>query len=423
MVHYEYRDVVLYSEKVIEAAWRRGSIEVNEAMSNVVGARVFSGGRWFIASKQEAGVSKREILELIKRISSTAPVSWREGLCDAELYTGSVSLGEESGTEELLGVLKKIVSMLSSGEVIVTQTTLTRTIERKESSCSEKKNIIEVTVYVEHSEAGKRSVASFSMAYTGSVGELRDDIIYPLVKDASERARAQARAKALSPLYYGKWVLVLDYEVSAALFHELAHLLEADQPESLPVGSSLGCEWLSIHDDPFYPWSPAMRFFDDEGVKCVRKELVSEGTVVEHLHTRVTAQRALEKRIRARPGQSRGLFHPPKAMHSTLVVSPGDWRLQEIIEETREGILIRGLVRAELQGGIVTIIPENAWLIKKGEVKEPIYISCVKVPLLQALKTVDAVTYTTRMRHGYEKGHVVAEVAPAVRIQGYATGM
>ena len=174
-----------------------------------------------------------------------------------------------------------------------------------------------------------------------------------------------------------------------------------------------------MSDDPLLELSPAKRLFDDEGVSSRAKELVVEGVVKELLHTRASAGKALRVGFNATPGQARGLFHPPKAMHSTLVIAPGDWRLKEIIEETRKGIYVKGLIRAELYEGVVSVIPENAWLIERGEVRDPILLRRIKIPLIKGLRSVDAISRSLKLRHSYEKGHIVAEVSPAIRILGY----
>lgn len=417
----EYEDTVSYGEHVVEVAWRRGSLEVNEAYSRVVGARVFSKGSWFITSIQGRDVNANELKEKVKSLVRLAGVGvGKDLLSGAEFCRGSEVIGKEASLDELVSFVRDAAALLGGlGEVVLTQVRSERVIESTEFSCREVKNVIELSIFAEESSVGKHAVASASVAIAGRLGSLSDRVIEDLVEDAGTRVKAQLRAKALSPLDVGKWTLILDYDVAGALFHELAHLLEGDVPSHLLPGQNLGVEWLNVSDNPTLELSPARRFFDDEGVRSKPKDLIVDGVVSELLHTRVSAAKAMKAGLSATPGQARGLFHPPKAMHSTLIVAPGDWRLEEIVEETRKGIYVRGLIRAELYGGVVSIVPENAWIIERGEIKEPVVLRQIKIPLFKGLRSIDAASRSLKLRHSYEKGHLVAEVSPAVRILGY----
>ncbi len=417
----EYEDVVRYREHVVEVAWRRGSMELNESVSKVIGARIFNGGSWYIASVQDADANINELRSRARSLAEKIKPAIPSVMFDnVEFCRGTEVIGSESSTSELVEFVKDIAALLSgSGEVILTQVCSERMIESKEFCCKEVRNVIELSIFAEEVIAGKHAVASASIAISGSLRKLSDSIIESLIEDTGERVKAQLRAKALSPLNIGKWTLVLDFDVAGAIFHELAHLLEGDAPNHLLPGQNLGIKWLNISDNPVLELSPARRSFDDEGVKSRPKDLVVDGIVTELLHTRVSAAKAVRAGFKATPGQARGLFHPPKAMYSTLIVAPGDWRLEEMVEETRRGIYVKGLIRAELYGGVVAVVPENAWIIERGEIKEPVILRQIKIPLFKGLRSIDAASRSLKLRHSYEKGHLVAEVSPAVRILGY----
>ncbi len=413
-----YRDHVVYTEVVREVAWRSGSVEVNEAVSRVEGRRVFSGGRWIIYSSQNSDL--KSVSKATVKLASRLKGAYG-GLAEAELYSGEVKLGREALVDKLIDVVEEASRIIGEGEVIATSICSSRVIDRGDSSCREDKCIVEVLVYAEKRIGASRSVASSSIAFTNLGWSMVDKMIESAARDAVERAEAQLKAKPLNPLEYGRWSVILDYDVAAAFFHELAHMLEGDQPNKIPLGSRLTVEKISVIEDPRYPWSPAMRFFDDEGVRCYRKTLVDNGVVVSHTHTRLSAwlENKSFKNASATPGQASGLFHHPKAMHSTIVVGGGDWRYSEIIEESKRAILAKGVVKAELYSGVVRITPENAWLVENGEVKKPVYIGVIKIPVDKGLACIEALTYNTRMRHSYEKNHVVAEVSPAIKTIGY----
>ncbi len=399
-----YYDLVVYEEEIVEAAFREGSLEVNELRARVVGARAYRGGGWGIASKQGFDAKPEDLVE--KALKLARPGKGR--LREAKMWSGSASIGSPPrSSDDVLGIAEALASM-GCVEAIVTAVRCRReqwSPVEGWKAC-EDKCVYEVLVSVREGTA----VGSAGLAYAGRLEDLGERDLRRLVERASMRAKAAAHAKPLNPVSRGRWTVILAPEAAAALLHELAHMLEEDASH-LPLGTRLTTASLSIKDDPFAAWSPAQRFFDDEGVACTRRELVADGEVVGLLGTRETET----------PGSARGLFHRPKAMHTSLRASPGDWRFKEMIEETKKGIMVDGVIRCELvDGKLVVMIPEAAWIIEKGEVKEPVKLVRLSLPLLVSLSTIDAVGRELERRHSYEKGHLVAEEAPALRLQAYA---
>ena len=413
-----YEDFIEYSERVVEVAYRRGSLEVNMASSRVYGVRVFSNGVWSIVSTQdEKEVNIKELkeraLKNVKRMLAFKTEG--EELIEVDQFTGNVTVGEESSIDDLEDLVLKIVNMIGDAEVVVTMSSRSRIIHGDWGKASDKIVTYELYVYPIISYGKLMVTAGVSSAFSGRLKDLTYKHVSSIVDEARERVNAKVQAKKLSPLSRGRTVVVLDSEVTGGLFHEVSHLLEGDSASGLSRGMRLSTLRLDIYDDPLFLWSPAYRVFDDEAVRCRRKALVEDGEVHERLHTRLSASKSAEET----PGNARGLFHKPKAMHSTLVIHPGDWRFKEIIEETKRGFLIKGLVKAELQNGVVIIVPEATWSIEKGEVKEPIKIRNVIIPLFTGLTRISAMGRSLKLRHSYEKGHLVAEVAPEIRTEAY----
>ncbi len=412
-----YSDRIAYREEVVEVAWRRGSIELNVARSRVYGLRRYRNGYWSIVSVQEDRVDWDDLKDRIEALPGLLRRNrGYRPLVLGENCSGSYKLGSSYSIDGLIELVEYVADKVGSGEIIVLAQSLTRRIENDYTSCSEEKLVYEIIVYAEEGSGPHRSIGSSSIAFTGGLNDAWK-IIDNLVEDALRRAEAGLRARKIGLLETGKWTIILGYEASGALFHELAHLLEGDQPDHLRLGERISMTSINIYDDPLYPWSPANRMFDDEAVKTAKKPLVEDSEIVDLLHTRESAAETILKGYNALPGQARGLFHKPKAMHTTLIVEPGDWRVKELIEESKKTILVDGVIRAELYGQTVTIIPETTWRVDR-ELKEPIRIRAIRLPLIKALTTIDAMTRTSKLRYSYEKGHIVAEIAPMIRLQG-----
>jgi len=54
-----------------------------------------------------------------------------------------------------------------------------------------------------------------------------------------------------------------------------------------------------------------------------------------------------------------------------VYVKPGDWGIEELFEETRNGIFVRGVRNLEFdpESGKFELVPENAYLIERKELK------------------------------------------------------
>lgn len=420
MILREYHDRIEYTERLVEISWRRGSLEVNEHWASVRGVRLFRDGCWSIVSVQGSDTSYDVLEKRAYKILYRARRCDGNGLLDDERCSGKHHIGEQADIDELVDTVLRVADKLGSGEIVLLYEDTTKTIDDGSTRCIERKHVYELTVFQELRVQGKVGVGSSSIAFTGKISDLVDNYLDSMVEEARIRAKASLNARRLNPLDAGKTTLVLGHEVSTVFFHELAHMLEADVPQHLGLGQRISTISITIRDDPFYPWSPSIMFFDDEGVVARRKSLVEDGEVVGLLHTRSSAAKMLVEGYKdIRAGQSRGLFHIPKATHSTLIVESGDWGEKEIVEETRRGILVDGVIRAEVFEGMVTIVPESAWRIERGEAVEPVFVRQIKLPLFRALTTIDALSRSLRLRASIEKGHRVAEVAPMIRLVGY----
>ncbi len=412
----KYRDRIIYREQCMEAAIREGSVEVNVAYSKVYGARFFVNG-WGIASIQSGRVNWN-LLEEVAYKNALMASETRNIIefKDKPVYTGKVKLGGKVGDpEEVLERAETIRAYADETgaflEASIISSNRAKRIVHEWGEAYEDKTIVEAYVYIKIGN----NVGSSATSFTGSIENLSDNVLEKLVEKAYERAMANVKARNLPPTSRGKNTVILLHEASGALIHELVHLLEADQRSFLPIGTRVSTIDLSLIDDPFLLFSPAARYFDDEVYPVSRKILVDKGEVVSLLQTRLTASRHSEDK----PGNATGLFHIPKAMHSTLIMKPGDWREEEILEETRSGIIVDSIIMASMRDGVVTIIPEVCWMIRRGEILKPIRVSRIVLPIVKSLMTVDAISRTQDFRHSFEKGHIVVEASPVIRTQGY----
>ncbi|MET1102021.1 MAG: metallopeptidase TldD-related protein [Pyrodictiaceae archaeon] len=405
MVVSEYRDKVSLYVEVVEASLRPGSIEVNADRREYRGERVYRGG-WLIYSSPPP-------LSLSTRSLPSPPRGYSKGLAEARLFHGRSFIGEyrRVSGEEVAEIASGLASMVTKcdPEIVVTFVHEVRSIHHEEGSAIEDKNYTDIIMAVNcHGYA-----LSERIGLLGTPTKSHINLLSRVIGELEEGSLIYARyAKALSPMERGRWQVILRRSAAAALLHEIGHCLEATRCRLTP-GTRIH-NTLKIYDDPFYYQSPAQRAFDDEAVASFRRTLVEDGVVVDLLHTRETAAIA-----GSRPGNAQGLFHRPIPGHSTLVMGAGDWGDREIIEETKRGILVNQVLEATVDPtGLITIYPEDAWLVERGEVRGALRVTRIRL-FVKTLATIDAISKTHWLRVSSEKGNLVAEASPSIRLQAY----
>ena len=194
----------------------------------------------------------------------------------------------------------------------------------------------------------------------------------------------------------GKTTLILDSSQLALQIHEsCGHPSEADRvlgTEASYAGTSFltpdklgklkyGSEIVNIVMDPSpekYPEALGSYKYDDEGVPVKRTYIVKEGVFTGYQLSRETA---VELGFEESNGAMRAdnWNRIPLIRMSLISLEPGDWKSEEIIEDTKDGIYMETNrswsiddKRLNFQFGC-----ELAWKIEKGEKKEllknPVY--------------------------------------------------
>lgn len=408
----EYSDVVTYNEESLELAYRDGHYELNKSVINVNARREFKDGRWRITSCQGCYVE-----DLMKLTPTSLSISSADELLDTDLYVGSVRLGEMlSRPTDLLVVSADVCGELGSNvarcEVVINIRNYVKTIRRDVGEASESKVMVEFIVGVV-SKLGRIGYGGVYKAMIPKSSNVDVALIDKMVRTAYKKSLASCKCKALNPINVGKHPLILRPEVSAALIHEVSHLLEATSLNRLSLGLKLGPEDLHIYDNPYESSSPTVRLFDDEGVPTIKRSLVENGRVIDYHHTRLTASK-----LESRAGSAYGIYHPPIPYHTTLTMRSGDWREDEIIAETKRGFLVDGVVIAEVRDTYIRIVPEYAIYVEGGEIKDYVKLNEIIIPI-NMLKSISAVGRNQALRVSYERNYLVAELTPTIKVEGY----
>lgn len=101
-------------------------------------------------------------------------------------------------------------------------------------------------------------------------------------------------------------------------------------------------------------------------------------------------------------------------------MAPGDWKFRELLEETRRGIMVSRIVEAFVdENRLITLIPEDGWLVERGNIVTPLRFSRIRIRVPHETRTIDARTRDTWLRVSSEKSSIMAEASPAIRITGF----
>ncbi|MBN2334772.1 TldD/PmbA family protein [Candidatus Bathyarchaeota archaeon] len=145
--------------------------------------------------------------------------------------------------------------------------------------------------------------------------------------------------------------------------------LTPDKLDSFQYGS----EQTSFVADPTIPHGLATYGYDDEGTPARKEYLVKDGLFVGYQSSRETAAQ-IGKDHSSAGMRAQNATNLPIVRMNNICLEPGEWKSDEIIEDTKDGILMRSTKmwsvdqrRLNFQFGC-----EIGWIIKNGEIADVI---------------------------------------------------
>jgi TldD protein len=195
------------------------------------------------------------------------------------------------------------------------------------------------------------------------------------VKAAGDRALT---ALTLPPAKGGVYTVVIDPILSGLFVHEaFGHLSEADMIyenpellEAMPLGRKFGPQNLQIFDGAAPAGHRGSYLYDDEGTPATTTQLIKDGVLTGRLHSRETAGGLDE----APTGNARCLdySHSPLVRMTNTWIEQGDTPTQDLCADIKEGIYARNWIGGETNGEMFTFTAGEAWMIRQGEIAEPV---------------------------------------------------
>ncbi len=214
-----------------------------------------------------------------------------------------------------------------------------------------------------------------------------------------ETAKESRRLLTAEPAPSGRVAVLMDPSTAGTFAHEsFGHGTEADQmlrnrSYLKPLlGQTLGPECLTLVDDGSLPGGWGSIFFDDEGYPAEPTIMVDRGRFVEVLHDRESAA-VMGRRARGNTRRSDFLSRPFVRMTNTFV-EPGDWTLDELLQEANSGVLLESCMSGieDPLGGQMQIGVRKAHSVEHGQVTKLHSSMTLSGRVLDVLRSVKGVS-------------------------------
>jgi len=223
-------------------------------------------------------------------------------------------------------------------------------------------------------------------------------------EDVAERALSYARdsLRASRPPA-GYMTVITRPELTGVFAHEsFGHLTEGDfvaagtSPLAGRLGEQIASEVVTIVDAGYDERGGYVLLADDEGVPTRRVVLVERGVLKGYLHSRESA--ALLGMEPTGNGRAQSFGHEVIVRMRNTFFEAGDWSEEEIIEETKRGLLLDKPAGGQVEeDGTFTFNARVGYLVEGGELREPVRDVVVAGNILEMLKHVDAASKEVRI--------------------------
>ncbi|MFX1252903.1 MAG: TldD/PmbA family protein [Promethearchaeota archaeon] len=197
----------------------------------------------------------------------------------------------------------------------------------------------------------------------------------------------------------GKMNVIMDGDIAGGIAHEVCgHASEADEVVKKRsfltglVGTKIGTDQVTMIDDGTLDGKYGSYPFDNEGIPTSKTMIIKNGVFKGYLHTIETAvQMGVKPTGNARAQDyNRRIF----ARMTNTYFDKGDWKEEEIIAETKDGVLALKVMSGmeDVVGGGVQVSALKGYIIKNGEKTQLVRSMSLAGKVLEILETVDAVS-------------------------------
>jgi TldD protein len=231
----------------------------------------------------------------------------------------------------------------------------------------------------------------------------------------------------------GVYDVIMDPVFNGVMVHEaFGHACEGDNwPAHTTVledkvGKVVGPEHLNLSDNPTLEGMRGSFPYDWEGTKTRKRVLVRGGVLSELLHSLESSSRLSMEPNGAARAQS--FMSEPIPRMSNTYMEPGQWDVDELISDTRQGIMLCDFNYGytEPSKGQFMFQASYGYLIERGEAGQMVRDVSVAGQILDVLPKIDAVANDFRLESGTcgKGGQMVPDMSggPHARVRAVPVG-
>ncbi|MHA2380621.1 MAG: TldD/PmbA family protein [Candidatus Thorarchaeota archaeon] len=321
------------------------------------GIRAFTKGSWAFGHTSDLTVSgiRKAVESLSRMVSATAKWVDKDFEIDAPTFTGKAKYRAKgpinnATIEEKIEVAQSIDHQLRQADSRVTHTRVryrdvwtdryvANSLQTETHQETGQITLIPTCTVKEYANIQKATIA---YGLTGGLGDISKQALYNL---GTKPAKIAVDLLDSVSLKGGVYDVIADPVLNGAMIHEaFGHACEAGNHTAGSsvlkgrLNSAIGPETISITDDPTREHHIGSYEYDSEGTPARKRELVRDGVLTAFLHDLDTAARLeMEPNGAARAAS---FMHPPIPRMSNTFMEPGDWELDELIQDTKDGVLM-----------------------------------------------------------------------------------
>jgi TldD protein len=429
-------------------------IRINESINNIIvmkdgkiqeirsgtdfggSVRVLKNGSWGFAYTTQ--ISRLDdmaesALKLAESLKSDVDLSKAEISKDnvkfkAKLLPSTVSLDEKKEVMHDAEASAKIEKIVSTTVNYVDGEGTTLYLNSEGSSLTVEESRVAMFLNAVAASEGNIQFGHKSIGGSRGFEVIKNQDIERFGRNAASKAVRLLNAKSPPS---GSFPVVLDPDLTGVFIHEaLGHASEADlilQNDSIlkgKMGTQIGSNLVTIVDDAsmdafgYYP-------YDAEGVKTHENILVNEGVLSSVLSSRETASKlGIDSSGNARSS----VGEQPIVRMSNTYLKPGDQSFEELLEGMKDGIYLKGSRGGQVDTGkgIFQFNAAESFIIKNGEIKDPLRDVSLSGSIMEILNNVEALGSDFKMGVGFcgKSGQTapVGDGGPHVRVSRATVG-
>ncbi len=254
--------------------------------------------------------------------------------------------------------------------------------------------------------------------------------------DDQVRSAAQRAVNALShpPIKGNTYTVVIDPILTGLFVHEaFGHLSEADMAyenpdilEVMTLGRQFGPKNLQIFDGAQPQGHRGSYLYDDEGTPATTTQLIKDGILVGRLHSRETAGKLGEEPT----GNARCLnyHYAPIVRMTNTWIARGETPVADLFSDISEGVYAKNWRGGMTNGEMFTFSAGEAWMIRHGEIAEPVRDVTLSGNVFSTLADIEAIAddfywdESGGCGKGNQSGLAVGCGGPSLRIRNVVVG-